>query len=193
MLQVVIGLCNQTLHRSADLKAFEAAFLGRMQALGRAYELLSRENWRHVSLAELAEKQLAPFATKGARYAAEGPDVEVRPNAALALGLVLYELSTNATKYGALSTKDGSVSLRWAITQEAHGAPQLVVTWVERGGPPVAAPLRTGFGTELVKRQLRHELAGDAVVEFKEEGLEVTLTLPARDVIVARPHAVTAG
>jgi two-component system CheB/CheR fusion protein len=186
MLQVVIGLCNQSLHRSPDLKTFETAFLGRMQALGRAYELLSRESWRRVSLAELTESQLSAFATERRRYTIEGPDVEIKPNAALALGLVLYELATNATKYGAFSTKEGRVSLTWVMQSRDGEPPHLVLRWVERGGPPVEEPQQTGFGTELVKRQLRHELSGEASVEFKKTGLEVTFTLPAHDAILEK-------
>jgi two-component system, chemotaxis family, CheB/CheR fusion protein len=183
MLQVVIGLCNQTLHRSADLKEFEAAFLGRVQALGRAYELLSREGWRRVSLEELVRSQLAGFATQDGRYSAAGPELEIRPSTALALGLVLYELATNATKYGALSVPNGHVSITWRIDDGASEAPLLVMRWVERDGPEVKTPARTGFGAELVKRQLRHELGGDATIAFNKEGLEMTITAPARDIV----------
>jgi two-component system, chemotaxis family, CheB/CheR fusion protein len=183
MLQVVIGIANQTLKRSADLQEFERGFMGRMQALASAYELLSREGWRRISLRELMRAQLGAFVGDEPRCSLEGEDIDLSPNAALALGLVFYELATNATKYGAFSRKEGRVSVKWALNAGVGDQPQLMLHWVERGGPPVVEPQHTGFGTDLVRRQLQHELAGDARVEFREEGLEVTLTLPLRGAI----------
>jgi two-component system CheB/CheR fusion protein len=189
MLQVVIGLCNQTLHRSADLKEFETAFLGRVQALGRAYELLSRDGWRRISFGELVASQLSAFATEDGRYTASGPELEIKASTALALGLTLYELATNATKYGALSVNKGHVSITWNIEDAGKDAARLVMRWVERGGPEVKEPVRSGFGAELLKRQLRHELSGEATIVYNKQGLEMTLTAPARDIIVVAEPA----
>ena len=115
MLQVVIGLANQTLRRSADVKQFEAAFMGRMQSLARAYELVSRGGWHEVAVSDLLRTQLEPFAAEGNRYSVEGQHVLLTASAALALGLVLYELATNATKHGALSVPDGRVDVAWRL------------------------------------------------------------------------------
>ncbi|MGH8189398.1 MAG: PAS domain-containing protein, partial [Steroidobacteraceae bacterium] len=82
MLQVVIGLANQTLHRSEDLKQFDKAFMGRMQALARAYELVSRDGWHRVAIGELLRTQLAPFAGEPGRYTADGEEVLLTANAA---------------------------------------------------------------------------------------------------------------
>jgi two-component system CheB/CheR fusion protein len=179
MLQVVIGLANQTLHRSADLKQFETVFMGRVQSLARAYELVSRGGWHQVSVAELLDTQLAPFAPEGGRYRAEGEPVLLTANAALAFSLILYELATNATKYGALSVPDGRVELAWRLEARDGGTPALVFSWREHGGPRVSEPTRRGFGSELLQRQLRYELNGKATMEFLEEGLQVTVEIPA--------------
>ena len=183
MLQVVIGIANQTLKRSADLKEFEQGFMGRMQALARAYELLSRDGWRRISLPELMRVQLGACVGEESRCSLDGEDIDLPPNAALALGLVVHELATNATKYGAFANKEGRVSVKWELDGTSADTPQLVLHWIERGGPEVFEPQHTGFGAELLRRQLRHELAGDARIEFRQEGLEVTLTLPVRDAI----------
>jgi two-component system, chemotaxis family, CheB/CheR fusion protein len=191
MLQVVIGLANQTLHRSEDLKQFEKSFMGRMQALARAYELVSRDGWHKVHIAELLDTQLAPFATEKGRYTAEGEPLLLAANAALALGLVLYELATNATKYGALSVPTGRIRVSWILRQQGEQQ-VLVFSWMERGGPKVTPPTHHGFGSELVQRQLRYELNGKAAMQFSEAGLEVTVEIPAGGVVVAalRPSAV---
>ena len=193
MLQVVIGLCNQTLHRSSDLKQFEEAFMGRMQALARAYELLSREGWKRVAIADLLRTQLSPFAGDG-RYSATGADVMLTADAALGFGLALYELATNATKYGALSAPSGQVEVRWRVAQSQRGgaseeapvsnlAHSLIFEWIERGGPEVSSPTHRGFGSELIERQLRYELNGKTAMTFDNTGLKVTLTVPLSDAI----------
>jgi two-component system CheB/CheR fusion protein len=178
MLQVVIGLANQTMSRSTDVQQFEKAFMGRMQSLARAYELLSRGGWQEVSVADLLKIQLAPFAAEGNRCTLEGERVMLTANAALALGLVLYELATNATKYGALSVPDGRVDISWRLERRGDGNFALVFSWRELDGPAVSEPARRGFGTELLERQLRHELNGNATMDFHQDGLRVLLEIP---------------
>lgn len=178
MLQVVIGLANQTLIRSTDMKVFEKSFMGRMQALARAYQLLSQDGWHNVPLKELLRTQLSPFAAEG-RYRTSGEEVVLSANAALALGLIFYELGTNATKYGALSTAKGRIDISWHLVAAND---EFVLEWVEREGPSVIPPSHRGFGSELVQRQLRHELSGKVAMEFAPEGLKVRLAIPASQV-----------
>jgi two-component system CheB/CheR fusion protein len=178
MLQVVIGLANQTMAQSTDVQQFEKAFMGRMQSLARAYELLSRGGWQEVSIADLLNIQLAPFAAEGNRCTREGEKVMLTANAALALGLVLYELATNATKYGALSVPDGHIDVSWRLDRHDEGDATLIFSWRERDGPIVSEPTRRGFGTELLQRQLRYELNGNATMDFKRDGLQVVLEIP---------------
>jgi two-component system, chemotaxis family, CheB/CheR fusion protein len=187
MLQVVIGLAHQTLHRSADLAAFDKAFMGRMQALARAYALLSRESWRRVSISDLIANQLAAFASEGARCSVQGDAVELNSSAALALGLVVYELATNATKYGSLSVPSGRVDVSWKMQQDGQSEPTLAVHWVESGGPEVRPPTHSGFGSELLNRQLSYELKGEAAIEFHKAGVQATLNFPAKGFAFSKP------
>jgi two-component system CheB/CheR fusion protein len=186
MLQVVIGLANQTLHRSADMKQFEQSFMGRVQSLARAYELVSRGGWHQVSIAELLDSQLAPFAPERGRYQAAGAPVLLSANAALAFALVLYELATNATKYGALSVPTGQIEVGWSLDAKNSDTPALMFNWRERGGPRVSEPTRRGFGSELLQRQVRHELKGNSTMEFLEDGLRVSVEIPASGVVLAQ-------
>lgn len=183
MLQVVIGLANQTVHRSEDLQQFSKAFFGRMQALGRAYELLSRDGWQKVPIGELVRTQLAPFASEGNRYESRGEPCVLTANAALSLGLVLYELATNATKYGALSVPAGRVEIEWQLVGAEDARREFILRWKEIGGPVVKPPTRQGFGSELVQRQLKYELNGTAEMAFNEDGLTVTLAVPAEEAV----------
>jgi two-component system CheB/CheR fusion protein len=196
MLQVIIGLCNQIVHRSADLKQFQAAFIGRVQALARAYELLSRDGWKNIPIADLIRAQLCGFAPSR-RYTVHGEPVTLSADAALALGLAIYELATNATKYGALSNAQGQVEVSWAFEGDASRdqacsdtTRKLSIEWSERGGPPVSAPTRRGFGCELIERQLKYALNGEAKLDFADAGLKVTLLIPIKDTVDVSASAV---
>ncbi len=185
MLQVVAGVSAQTMKRSVSMDEFSESFLGRLYAMGRSYELLSRERWTDVRLGELLRKVLQPYDTGAQRIVVTGPRVLAKPAAALALGMVLHELATNAAKYGAFSVPEGSVRVTLSIDSKAdtEAGPgvigrELVVKWQESGGPPVTPPDRRGLGTELIERQFRYELKGQAVLDFPVGGLHASLRMP---------------
>src|SRR5205814_7981424 len=100
---------------------------------------------------------------------ANGPPVMLKQQAALFLALVIHELSTNAAKYGALSVANGSVEVRWGITDGRP--PTLELTWEERGGPKIDELPNRGFGSELIERGIRFELEGEAKLETTDGGL----------------------
>lgn len=185
MLTVVISLASQTLRRSDGLESFSEAFLGRVHALSASYTLLSRENWVSISLRDVIEEEIRPFALHRSRnIALQGDEVQLLPSAALALGMAVHELATNAVKYGALSDPDGVVQISWTVTDATSArTPEaaresdafLELEWVERGGPAVRPPENTGFGMLLIQRGLAHELGGGAQLEFEAEGLRARL------------------
>ena len=85
------------------------------------------------------------------RVSIEGPEVFLNPNAAQGFALIVHELTTNATKHGALKTDQGTVSVRWSF-DAASAEPAIFFQWQERGGPPVTPPQRKGFGRVLLER-----------------------------------------
>jgi two-component system CheB/CheR fusion protein len=139
MLTVVGAIASQTLERTPAPERFAPAFLGRIEALARAYGLVSREQWGDVALEDVLREEFEPHALSGeSRLATSGPRVTLRPSAALALGLVLHELATNAVKYGALSVGTGYVTVMWGVEDGGgHGdraERRLVLRWREGGG-----------------------------------------------------------
>jgi two-component sensor histidine kinase len=90
---------------------------------------------------------------------------------ALLLAMVLHELATNATKYGALSGATGGASLSW----RTEGG-RLVLDWRESGGPPVSPPAARGFGSTLIERALEQE-HGAARLCFDPAGLTCRLEM----------------
>jgi two-component sensor histidine kinase len=83
--------------------------------------------------------------------------------------LLLHELSTNATKYGSLSVPRGMVAIRWEAEQN-----RVRLEWRELNGPPVAAPVRRGFGSRLLKTAFPAE-CGDASIAFDPDGVRCTV------------------
>ena len=176
MLSVVISLATQTLRRSGTLEQFEGVFLGRVHALTAAYSLLSRENWSQVQLKEIVAEEMRPFmAGDRPNIRIEGPPVPLGPRGALALGMAIHELATNAAKYGALSVTEGDVTVIWTVEQNGANE-RLALDWIEQNGPPVKAPLKRGFGTILIERGLAHDLAGEATVQFLPDGVRARLS-----------------
>jgi two-component sensor histidine kinase len=113
------------------------------------------------------------------RIRAKGPDVILGAKPALALGLALHELGTNAAKYGALSN-EGYVEIAWTLASAPQGR-QFRLCWHERNGPPVLTPSRTGFGSRLIQTNLAAELDGVVKLEHPPEGLHARSVRPLKD------------
>jgi two-component sensor histidine kinase len=99
-----------------------------------------------------------------------GPPVRLVPAAAQAVGMALHELATNASKYGALSRPTGTISIDWRV-DGPDADRRLRIDWVERGGPPVGAPKRQGFGGVVLGQMMELSLSGTAKLEFASEGV----------------------
>ncbi|MFY9294571.1 MAG: sensor histidine kinase, partial [Methylorubrum rhodinum] len=147
------------------------AFEGRLLSLSAAHNILTREHWAGAGLRPVIDEVLRPFEAGGSRFTLSGPDLRLPPRVALALGMVLHELCTNAAKHGALSRAQGRVALGWEVGPAENGLCRLHLVWRETGGPPVAAPSRRGFGSRLIERGLASELGGSARIGFPAEGV----------------------
>lgn len=177
-LAVVDATAQQTLRHTPDMQAFSAAFSARLRALAQAHGLLTQTDWQGAELTGLALAELRSRVADMEQIILCGPAVVLRPNAALALHMVLHELSTNAAKYGALSAAGGVVRLEWRIVPDQGGGAALQLTWTEAGGPPVSQPSRRGFGTKVLTRTIAHELQGTVSMDFAGEGLRCVIRFP---------------
>jgi two-component system CheB/CheR fusion protein len=185
MLTVVISLATQTRRGAHSFGVFWDAFMGRLHALARAYEQLSQEQWTDVMLGCILREELAPFMADGrTNISLSGPDIFLRPKGALAFGMVIHELATNAIKYGALSRAEGRVAVDWRIDESAE-VTRLVLQWREMDGPAIAAPPQPGLGLSLIERSLTHEMNGQATINFAAEGLQAQLVMPFDSLVVA--------
>lgn len=176
-LATVQSIASQTLRAAGDLANARASFEARLAALSAAHDLLTAQSWHGARLGDVAVSALAPFeSVQRPQISRSGPSVWLAAPRALALSLALHELATNAAKYGALSVPDGEVSVQWGVCED-----ELVLTWSEHGGPPVAAPQRSGFGTRLLQRGLAKELHGQVALDFAPEGVRCEIRFRIED------------
>ena len=192
-LAVVQSIATQTSRHSESLEAFDDAFQGRLQALAGANDAVIDGSWKGVTLRHIVERSLKPFAVDQQVALADGPEIALRPQACLALTMILHELLTNATKYGALSTPAGLVSIAWQIEQPGKEQ-KITIDWIESDGPPVESPRRRGQGTRFIERSTAYELNGKASVAFEPGGLRATILFPSSAAVmpVGEPYVALA-
>lgn len=130
-----------------------------------------------IELRELLEVELAPYSSEGNCHM-RGPAAPLPAEPALAMQLVLHELATNAAKYGALSTAEGRLRVRWDIEPGADGKNMLWVRWAERGGPKATTPEKPGFGTQLIATTVQHDLGGEYEATYASHGFRCEITIP---------------
>jgi two-component sensor histidine kinase len=149
------------------------AIQGRIRALASVHSLFAKSHWTGAELDSLVKQELSPYSRDG-RTRIDGPNVILEPELAQAIAVVLHELATNAAKYGALSGAKGQVRVEWSCV--ANG--QLVLRWIEAGGPPVNPPARKGFGTRMIETMIRGHEGGDVRLNWHPEGLACEILLP---------------
>jgi len=169
VLASVQCLAAQSARKTVSLEAFLKTLAGRLEAMAAAHALLTATRWRGAEIGDIAAAELGGLASGRALWS--GPEMVLSPRATNTLTLALHELATNAVKYGALSSEAGRVEVSWRAL--SRGGFEL--EWVERGGPPVMAPTRQGFGVTLIERVTGRELGGEARLEFPPEGARATL------------------
>ena len=153
-------------------------FHERLQALVRGHDLLTRKNWQHAGLSEIAEAAIAPLQEeRGHRFVISGPTVDLPPTTAVPMAMILHELCTNAMKYGALSNDNGRVTIGWT-TQPADAGTTVSLIWSESGGPAVTSPGEEGFGTRLIAN-LSRQLGGDCTFRYLPSGMVFHLSMIA--------------
>lgn len=173
MLTIVTAIVRQSMRSAEGLPEAEAAISVRLLAMARAHDLLLKADLRSAGLLAVVRGAVEQHDTAATRILIEGADLQIISAAILPLTMILNELCTNATKYGALSRDAGRVEIGWETGKTA-----LVLRWTEIGGPAVAARERKSFGSKLIEGALPRQLGGSGLLEFPASGVVFTLTLP---------------
>jgi two-component sensor histidine kinase len=167
LLAVVQSIAHHTFYDINSLDEAKKSFEGRLLALALCNKQITRSVTGGVALREIIYLLAGPFAD---RVSADGPDITIGPQQAQNLSLLFHELITNAAKHGALSRTTGKVEIAWVVNQLPQG---VQLTWRERGGPSVANPRHSGFGTMLLNATFPN-----AQFDYAPEGLLCQIEVP---------------
>lgn len=171
MLTVVGAIAHQTARVSGDMQSFLTAFGGRLGALAQSHSLLAGKA-DEVALTALAEQVLSADVAQGrARFG--GPEILLPPSRVLGLSMILHELYTNAIKYGALCTTEGSIALDWQRKGEV-----IELVWAESGPPCTPDTQRSGFGQRMIAMAVETDLGGEIERNWRPDGLVATIRFP---------------
>jgi PAS domain S-box-containing protein len=174
-LATVISIAHLSFAKGRPIDEAKSSFDSRIRALAQTHTRLSEANWSGVSLETILRDETMPYQDGGSNVQIAGPDIILSPKCALSLGLAIHELATNAAKYGALSTRMGSLRLTWSVDPLTR---QICMIWLESGGPIVAPPKHRGFGRALLERALGSDLNGQVELDFGKDGLKCLITFP---------------
>jgi two-component sensor histidine kinase/ligand-binding sensor protein len=173
LLAVVQSVVANSLANDGASTAVSESIFGRLKALAYAQDLVIGMGESGVLLSKLIGAELGTFA---GRFSLTGPDVSLDAGVAQNLALVLHELTTNAIKYGSLSSAAGTITINSSLGSESR----LVLTWAEQGGPRVSAPQRMGFGSQLIEKAFSSDSRSRAALSYHSEGVEARFEIPLK-------------
>lgn len=183
LLAIVRSIAQQTLRSSSSLDDFEQEFGERLAALSRVQALLSRGDGASVTLGELVRTEIEAHgaATDGRKVSISGPHLPLSSREVQVMALVLHELATNATKYGALAQPDGELSVVWKLSK-LDGKNLAKLEWLESHVDLEGRNTeRRGFGRNLIEKALSYDLAADTAFAFTSDGIRCEICIPVRN------------
>lgn len=173
LFAVIQSIATRSLSGDRTLDEARKVFSERLFALARANDIVSATSWLGAPLAEVLDRGMASFS---GRFSTEGELFVLNRHATQGFALIIHELCTNASKYGAFSEPGGRVEVSWLIIADADH-PRFVFRWQEHEGPPVSRPASTGFGSTLLQRSIGG-LDQPATIDYASGGLIYTLNAP---------------
>ena len=169
-LAVAQSIATQTLRSAQSLSEARSALSARLVSLGRTHDILTRENWEGADVADIVANAVDLYGTPD-RIFTDGPPARLSPGPSLSISLVLHELMTNSTKYGALSSDVGTVSIRWRNLVELDKPTRLFLKFEEAGGPRVTPPVHRGFGSRLFAASFASSEEGKVTIDYRPSGV----------------------
>jgi two-component sensor histidine kinase len=125
VLALIRGLISQTHGEGGDSAKYVESLNGRVQALARAHDRVTRQNWGPGPLYAIFDDEIAAYVpTQRDRFTISGPRVLLAPQAYSAVALIVHELVTNSSKYGALSDS-GRVEVTLSVVPSRRIAIQM--------------------------------------------------------------------
>ena len=158
---VIRALINVGARSSSDKSGFAASLRTQVEAMASAHALsakMARQSGRPDTgspISQMLETALSPWTESAQpnRVHVEMTDNFVlNPRQISAMSMLLYELATNAVKYGALGEAGGHVTVTTQVAMDGSG----ILDWVEQVDRPIVPvdvdhETEQGFGTVLVQ------------------------------------------
>ena len=173
LFTVIHTLASRSLDERWTLADAKTLLLSRIQALARAHAMLADAAWEGTPLDQIVRRTLDAFTD---RVTVTGCEIIVTPSAAQYFALILHELATNATKYGALSVPTGRITIQGHINGKS-AEDEFSFLWQERGGPTAATPIRRGFGSAVLIEAAKG-FGKRAALEYPPSGVRYELVIP---------------
>ncbi|SMC32952.1 Two-component sensor histidine kinase, contains HisKA and HATPase domains [Fulvimarina manganoxydans] len=169
----------------------------RIAALSRAHS--TSKNPTTAPLRDIVEAIVRPFADlDSVEVTLDGPALVLDRGEAGSLSLILYELATNAAKYGALAKDGGRLAVDWSKSDD--GVVHLVWTETMRNGAkayerspntgeddePASheaehAAASSGFGSQLIDAMTTSLGASLDKHDLAEGGIRILLSFPSKE------------
>ncbi len=178
MLAIVASMAAQTARSARSIDDYRHQLRDRLVSLAAAYSLLTRAQWQATPLRALIREVVEPHLAPGSsQLRVTGDELLAPAKITLGLSMLFHELTTNAVKYGALSTAEGLIQLDVSVSR-GEADSQVGIRWTETGLTDCAAPGKAGFGTRLIERIARQDLGGTLAVDYPASGVDYRLTFP---------------
>ncbi len=174
LLSVILSIVSRSLSGDRSLSDAREALIGRLTALSKTYETLTKDLFGGAPLDVILRNELESF---GGRVHVDGPSIMLTAKATQMMAIVVHELATNAAKYGALSVAEGHVLVDWDLTG-GDPAGRVIFNWREEGGPVVEAPSRRGFGSMLISQVAGMEFGCEPELSYHASGFRYRFEAP---------------
>jgi two-component sensor histidine kinase len=145
--------------------------MDRIQSMSDANRAITDSMGDGVQLTDLIANEIRGFESRFEISGAAG--ITLDPQMTQNFSLILHELLTNTLKYGALSVPLGRVRLRFNSVLKV-----VSFTWQEHGGPRVAPPTSSGFGSRILGTFAK-SFCRNVDISYGASGLRYTLDIDA--------------
>jgi PAS domain S-box-containing protein len=169
IMAVVSAVVSASLRNALSVEQARDIVSSRIEAMARTQALITRQGG-DTDFAAVVREAIEPHVDEH-KVSIEGPSILISGQQAVGLSLAIYELATNAAKYGALTSEDGRIAIRWTAGPDRTFS----FTWQESDGPPVNAPSRSGFGSKLTNRIVASYFEGSGETRYLPEGVHYHL------------------
>ena len=188
LFAVVLAALSMSYRQTATREALLEMAHARIAALSKAHllavDVTHRQPADSVSLETLIRTVVSPQLPYVSRLRISGPQLAIPLKNLTPLTLILHELTTNSSKYGALSREDGFLEISWtektiasSYNSEDNRISNLV--WSEHGGSTQKLTTSDGFGSKLLQR-CAHQINGCIEISLSEDGYQFKLLFKDR-------------